>query len=69
MKKKLFVVFFILVTFFMSNYYVNALTKLRVDYNDLNLRSGPGTNYTSIKKLGVSAIFDLADTTVYPNEK
>lgn len=69
MKKKLFVVFFILVTFFMPNYYVNALTKLRVDYNDLNLRSGPGTNYTSIKKLGVSSIFDLADTTLYSNEK
>lgn len=43
--------------------------KLRVDYNDVNLRTGPGTNYSSIKKLGVSASFDLVDENLYPNEK
>lgn len=48
---------------------VNAKEKLRVDYNDVNLREGPGTNYRAIKKLGVSSTFDLVEKTLFPNEK
>lgn len=66
--KKIFKSFFILLCLFLFSS-VNAKDKLRVDYNNLYLRKGPGTNYGYIKKLGVSANFDLVDKTLYPNEK
>ncbi len=66
--KKIINIFFVLSCFFLfSNVY--AKDKLRIDYNDVNLRQGPGTNYASIKKLGVSATFDLVEKTLFPNEK
>lgn len=70
MMKKTLKIFFFLTVFFLCILNVNAAgKKLRVDYNDVNLRSGPGTNYSSIKKLGVSSTFNLVSEELFPNEK
>lgn len=66
--KRIFKLFFVLSCFFLFNN-IYAKEKIRIEYNDLNLRSGPGTNYSLIKKLGVNQTFDLVDKTLYPNEK
>ena len=66
--KKFLKIFFVLLCFLLFSR-VQAKDKLRIDYNDVNLREGPGTNYRSIKKLGVSATFDLVEKTLFPNEK
>ena len=34
---------------------VNAVTyKVKITYNDVNMRTGPGTNYDNIKKLSIT---------------
>lgn len=69
MKKVILYYFSIFIFFFAFIMAPNAdTTKIRVDYNSVNLRTGPGTNYFSIKTLGVNSVFSLVDANLYPNE-
>ncbi|MBE6148384.1 MAG: hypothetical protein E7167_02690 [Firmicutes bacterium] len=69
--KKVLVFFFIAIVFFFgTNINVNGATiKAKITYNDVNLRSGPGTNHTNIRKLAINSEFNLVDTNKYPNEQ
>lgn len=69
--KKIFVIFFMFVaSFFMCFSIANASTvKAKISYNDVNLRSGPGTNYNLIRKLAINATFNMVDNNRVANEK
>jgi len=63
-------IFLIMFSFFLFAMNINADTvKVKIDYNNVNLRKGPGTNYGSIKTLGIYSSFVLADSNIYENEK
>lgn len=70
MKKK-FLFLVIVCSFLFLSLKVNAVTivKIRVPFSDVNMRSGPGTNYTLIKKIAVNATFDLVSRDKVANEQ
>lgn len=70
MKKCLNVFLLVIAFFLLFSLQVDAATvKAKIGYNDVNLRSGPGTNYSRIRKLAINSSFNLVDTNKYPNEK
>lgn len=69
--KKFIFIFFMTIAFFFA-FQINgyaATVKARITYNDVNLRTGPGTNYENIRKLAINSQYDLVDTNRFPNER
>ena len=70
MKKNIFLILLTMSFFFILPLNVHAdIKKARIDYSDVRLRKGPGTNYDEIKKLSVNSSYELADVNIIPNEK
>ena len=68
--KKYLLFFVYVISFFILTINVNATTmKAKIDYNDVNLRSGPGTGYTLIRKLPINSSYALVDNNKYANER
>ncbi|MBE6155636.1 MAG: hypothetical protein E7164_02630 [Firmicutes bacterium] len=68
--KKFFINFFLVITsFFCFSLNLDAATiKAKITYNDVNLRTGPGTNHTYLKKLAINSEFDFVSTEKYADE-
>lgn len=69
MKKCIMLFLITIVFFFAFNDVDAAIVKAKITYNDVNLRTGPGTNHTYIRKLAINSQFDLVDTNKYTNEQ
>ena len=63
-------ILFTLFVFLFLTFNVNAETiiKVRVTYSDVNMRSGPGTNYSIVKKVAVNASYNMASQTKIADE-
>ncbi len=68
MGKKLFLFILCVFSFIWLNVNAETIMKVRVTYSDVNMRSGPGTNYSIIKKIAVNAAFNLASQDKTPDE-
>ena len=64
--KLLFTMFVLL--FFIFNVNAETIIKVRVTYSDVNMRSGPGTDYSIVKKVAVNALYDMASQTKIADE-
>ena len=64
------IIFFLIISFFFCFTSVNGQTikKIKVDYNNLMLRKGPGTNYEAIKSLAMNAEYPLVEEGKIPNQ-
>ncbi|MBR4231014.1 MAG: SH3 domain-containing protein [Bacilli bacterium] len=63
-------ILFTLFVFLFLTFNVNAETiiKVRVTYSDVNMRSGPGTSYSIVKKVAVNASYNMASQTKIADE-
>jgi len=70
MKKILMFFFVTIASFFLfTNDLFAATVKVKISYNDVNLRTGPGTNHGAVRKLAINATFDMVDNKKYIDEK
>ena len=69
MKKFLTIFLLSIAFFFCLNNVKAASVKAKITYNDVNLRTGPGTNHTYIRKLAINSEFDLVSTSKFADEK
>ncbi len=70
MKNKIVLKIFFFLTLFLFNVmFCHAeIYRAKLTGNAVNLRSGPGTNYSSLKTLQVSTEYNMVDNTLYPDE-
>ena len=69
MKNKFSYLFLIVFAFFCCLLNPEAAIKVKVNYNNTNLRTGPGTNYDKIKTLAINSTYNLVDNKLEPNQK
>lgn len=67
--KKYLKLFLILVSFFATFNVFAETKKAKIIYDEVNVRSGPGTNHTLVGKVNEGDMFDFADFNLQLNEK
>ncbi len=62
------IIFFFLLFIVNMNVCHATIYRAKLTGNDVNLRSGPGTNYSSLKTLSKDSEFTMVNDTIYPDE-
>lgn len=69
MKKVKQLMFFVVAFFFLITYVsADTVKYARIDYNNMNIRTGPGTNHSVIKTLAINSSYKLAEQKLVPSE-
>jgi len=70
MKKNSLIFFVMIFSFFVFLLNVSAGTihQVKLEFNAVGLRSGPGTGYTRLANLAQGSTYDMVDTKEYPNQ-
>lgn len=67
--KNILKIFLLVITSFLCFNVFAESNSIKVTYDEVNIRSGPGSNHTYVGKAYTNDKFNLVDTKQYPNEK